>query len=82
LTTLADLKTPPPLQNKYQNSFFDRGSTMPARVAREKGHQHSIRKPNHTPMVGEHKVKKAERLAKEAFDREQKAREEAARAVL
>ena len=55
---------------------------MPARVAREKGHQHFIRKPNHTAMVGEHKVKKAERLAKEAFDREQKAREEAARAVL
>jgi hypothetical protein len=54
---------------------------MPARVAREKGHQHFIRKPAHTPMVGEHKVKLAQRLAKEAADREQKAHEDAARAV-
>jgi hypothetical protein len=54
---------------------------MPARVAREKGHQHFIRKPAHTPLVGEHKVSKAQRLAKEQADREQKARAEAAALV-
>jgi hypothetical protein len=54
---------------------------MPARVAREKGHQHFIRKPAHTPMVTEHKVVLAQRAAKEKADRELKAREEAARAV-
>ena len=54
---------------------------MPARVNREQGHQHFIRKPKHTPMVGEHKVLKAQRLAKEQAGREIKAREEAAASI-
>jgi hypothetical protein len=51
---------------------------MPARAIREPGHQKFIRRPSITPLVGEHKVKKAERLAREQAAQMRKAHEDAA----